>query len=134
MKQGDINAAALGASTLMAQALSDPAVAEELKSKKDDNFSGSVNTLSGDVLVKFGKIIAACAFLFSLGLFIFYLVKSRKNKDNYHKAIMWRDSLTTFGAAAIFSLGSGLIFFLLALLLYRSYRTRKLKCSTCGAK
>lgn len=134
MKQGNINAAALGASTLMAQALSDPAVAEELKSKKDDNFSGSMNTLSGDVLVKFGKIIATCAFLFSLGLFIFYVGKSRKNKDNYHKAIMWRDSLTTFGAAAIFSLGSGLIFFLLALLLYRSYRTRKLKCSTCGAK
>ncbi len=133
MREDDIDAAALGASTLMAQALSDPAVAEELKSEREDNFSGELDAISGEVIWKFVRIIATCAFVFCLVLFLLYIGKSRK-KDNYHKAIMWRDSLTTFGWASLLSLGSGLIFFFLALLRYRSYRTRKLKCSTCGAK
>ena len=47
---------------------------------------------------------------------------------------MWRDSLPVFGWTALLSLGSGIIFLAFAFLLYRSYRTRKLKCTTCGTR
>ncbi len=134
MKNGDINSAALDASLMISKALSDPTVAEELRSKQPDNYMGNINTLSGEVIGKFVRIIATCAFIFCLALLFSYLIKSRKKADNYHKAIMWRDSLLTFAWASLFSLGTGLIFLLIALLLYRFYRTRKRKCSTCGTR
>lgn len=134
MREGDINRAVDDATNLVSQVLTDPAVAEEIRSRQPDNHSGTVNALSGEVIWKFIRIVATCAFLFSLVMFVRYLFKGRKKSDNYHKAIMWRDSLPVFGWTALLSLGSGIIFLAFAFLLYRSYRTRKLKCTTCGTR
>lgn len=134
MKNGDLDAAVAGAVSMISNALSDPAVAEELRSSQPDNYMGEVKTLSADVIWKFAKIVAACAFLFCLALFIYYMFSSAKKGDNYHKAIMWRDSLPAFGWASVFSLGTGIPFLFLAWWRYRSYRTRKRLCSTCGTK
>lgn len=133
MRENDLDAAVSGAVGLMADAIENPEVAEELRSDNADNYSGNIATLSKEAVWEYIMIIAGCVFLFSLALFCYDLYHSRKS-DNYHKAIMWRSHLTTFGWCALFSLGSGLIFYLLALFLYRSFRTRPRKCSTCGTR
>ncbi len=133
MREDNIGAAVLGAVTLMSEALTDPAVADELRSSQGDNYSGSLNPISGEVIWGFIQIIAGCVFLFSLGFFIYNIVKTRK-LDRYEKAIAWRNSLVTFGWCSLLSLGSGLVWLLIAFLMYRRTRTKPLKCSTCGAK
>lgn len=133
MQNGNLDAAVADATSMITQALSDPAAAEELRSAEPDDF-GAFDALSADVIWRFVRIVAACAFTFCMALFFYYLTKSRKKTDNYHKAIMWRDSLPTFGWISLFSIGTGLLFFLLALWLYRSYRTRRRHCSTCGTR
>ena len=55
-------------------------------------------------------------------------------QNGYDKARTWRGHLKTFAICAILSLGTGIIFWLLALWLYRSNRNRRLKCPTCGSK
>lgn len=75
MRNGNLDAAVADATQKIAGALSDPTVAEELRSSQPDNYMGSINTLSSDVIWKFIRIVASCAFLFSLALFIYYLSK-----------------------------------------------------------
>lgn len=134
MKNGNIDAAVLESTHLISQALSDPKVAEELRSEDPDNYSGGVDALSPDVIWNFVKIVAACCFFMSLAMFTHYLIAARRQKDYYHKAIKWRGTLVSFAVLSVFSLGTGIVFFLLALFLYRSYRTHRRKCSTCGAR
>lgn len=133
MRDNDINAAVGNAVSLACDALTDPAVAGELKSAEADNYSGAMKVLSKDVLWEFVSIVALCMFLLSLAIFIYDLVTMRK-VDNHGKALTWRRHLTTFLVLGILSLGAGLIFWLLALWLYRVMRNRRIKCPTCGAK
>lgn len=133
MREDNISAAVNDATSLVYQALTDPAIADELKSTQPDNYSGTIQTLSGDVIWEFVQIIAVCAFF--LGLVIFCVDLSRNRKlDNFHKSQAWRNHLRIFFWIGIVSLGTGLIFFLIALFLYRTQRTRPRKCPTCGSK
>lgn len=133
MRRDNLNAAVNDATTLMCDALEDPAVAEELRSTQPDNYSGAVATLSADVIWEFARIVAGIFFLLGLGLFCYDLWNQRK-LDNYDKAMMWRHHLTTFLVTGIVSLGTGLIFWLLALWMYKSRRNARRKCPTCGAR
>ncbi len=132
MRENNLDLAVEGAVNLIGEAVTDPSVAEELRSDLADNYSGNVDSLSGEELWSYVKIIAACAFVFTLSIFILNLFTQRK-RDNYHKAIRWRDLLPIFAGGTLFSLGSAVPFLILAFLLYRYYRTRRRKCSTCGA-
>lgn len=134
MKQNDINGAVTAAATALHARLTDPEVAEEIRSGEHDNFGGSINTLSGDVIWKFVRILVACAFLYSLVLFILDLFRSRGKRSAYERALMWRSHLPSLLWASLFSLGSGLIFALLAYLIYRYNRLRPVKCGCCGSK
>lgn len=80
MREGDINRAVDDATNLVSRVLTDPAVAEEIRSRQPDNHSGAVNALSGEVIWKFIRIVATCAFLFSLVMFVRYLFKGRKKE------------------------------------------------------
>lgn len=133
MRDGNINAAVNDATQLMCDALTDPAVADELHSDMADNYSGAVSTLSADVVWEFIRIVAGFFFLFGLGLFCYDLWNQRK-LDAYNKAMMWRRHLTTYLICGIVSMGCGLAFWLLALWLYRMARSRRIKCPTCGAR
>lgn len=133
MRENDINKAVDNATTLIADAMSDPAVAEELRSSQPDNYSGNLTTLSGDVIWEFIQICAGLIWLFALAVFIHDLYAGRK-LDNYHRSMMWRGHLGTYIWTSIFSMGAGLIFLLIAYFLYRTSRVRRIKCPTCGAR
>lgn len=134
MKEGNLNQAVLDATALTVSALEDPTVAEELRSKEKDNFSGVGETLDASVFYTFISWLAVIVFLISLGYFVSLVVKSRKYPDFYHKAFIWCDSLSTFGWLTLASIGSGAIIWLMAFLMYRHWRTKPRLCSTCGAK
>lgn len=129
----DLNKAVNDATALMYDALTDPAVAEELRSAQPDNYSGTLETLSMDVVWEFLQIVALCAFLLCMAIFI-YDLRSTRRLDNYSRAQTWRKHLKTLFWVGVVSMGSGLIFWLIALWLYRIYRTKRIKCPTCGAR
>lgn len=134
MRDDDLASAVLGATSKISDALTDPAVAEELRSEESDNFGAAVDSLDPKVILIFVKWVAAVMFLFALGCFIKDCLKARKRPTNYSKSIMWRSHLMPYVWFSILSLGAALPFLLLAFWQYRSWRTRPLKCSTCGAK
>lgn len=134
MKENNLDAAVDGATMMIANAISDPAAAAELRSGQSENIRGGMSALDPAVLWKFVRVVVALMFLCSLLLFIRDCVASRKFRGNYSKAGMWRSHLTMYFWVGLLSLGAGLIFLLLAYLLYRSWRNRPLKCSTCGAR
>lgn len=133
MREGNLNGAVDAATSLLYDALTDPSVAGELKSEQPDNYSGTLQTLEPDVIRNFIWIVALCVWLFALGVFIRDLYTSHRY-DNYHSAMLWRRHLKIYFWLGVLSAGAGLIFFLLALVIYRRTRTRRIKCPTCGAK
>lgn len=133
MKEGNLDKAVEEATADIYAAMTDPAVAAELKSDQSDNFAGATKVLSTEVIWQFIEIVAFCAFLFALGLFV-YDMRAGRRLDPYEKTLMWRRHLPTYWGAAALSLGAGLVFALLALWRYRTVRTRPRKCDTCGHK
>lgn len=133
MREDNIGEALDASTKLISAALTDPSVAEELRSEQPDATGDEINTLPKEVLFKFAKIVIGIVFIFMLVMFIIDLITIRR-RDNYSKALAWRSHLTMYFLGALFSLGLGLPFALLALFFYRSYRTRRIKCDTCGTK
>lgn len=132
MRENNLDLAVEGAVSLIAEALSDPEVAEELKSDLADNYSGNITSLSGKELWGYIKFIAGCVFLFTLA-FVVYNFFALRRSDNFHKAVRWREQLPLYVATTIFSLGSAIPLLLISFLLYRFYRTRRRECPTCRA-
>lgn len=133
MRRGDIDAAVVSAAGDIAAVLSDPAVAEELRSQQADNFSGVSGAISAEVIWQLVRIVAGCVFLFCLVLFAADLLAMRR-KDNYRRSMIWRNHMSTYWWTVLFSVGITLPLVLLALFLSRYYRTRPRRCDTCGAK
>ena len=133
MKAGNLDQAVDQSTTLICEAVSDPAVAEELRSTQGEG--QAVQYLSKEILWQFACILATMAFLFCLALFCWDLVANSRSKyDNYQRAVMWRRHLVTYFIGGILSMLTGMIFFLLALFIYRMYRTKPRRCPTCGHK
>lgn len=133
MRNGDLDGAVLASVSQIAEILSDPSVAEELKSGQRDNFKGRTETLDKSILLKFIGIIIFICFLVSAVSYI-RTAMSAKGKDNYHKALVWRHSLNSLGWLIPFSAGCASVFYLLALFNYNRNRKRRRLCSTCGSK
>lgn len=134
MKEGDLDEAVENSVSIIVSALEDPAVAEELKSSESDNYSGDFPSLSPEVFIRFIKIIATILFLVAASIFIVTAFNARKKGDNYQKAQCWRGSLTWLFWIGLVACGAGLLFWALAFLIYRTYRTRKIRCPRCSAK
>ncbi len=133
MREDDIDAAVNNATKTIALAMTDPAVAEELRSSDADNYEGAMQTISSDTIWGLVRIVAWIVFLFALVSFIRDLYNGRK-LSNYNKAMLWRDHLATYFWCSLLSLGAGLIFFILAFWFYRSIRTKRRICPNCGTK
>lgn len=133
MRDGNLDAAVNDATAMISRALTDPAVADELRSRQPDNYEGHITAIDSSIFWKFVEYVVWLMLLLSLGLFCHDLWRGRK-LDGYHKSLMWRDHLKTYMLCAVLSLGAGLIFWLLALWRYRSTRTHRRKCPTCGAR
>lgn len=134
MQDDDLPAAVLAATDKIYGALTDPVVAEELRSEEADNFAGAIDSLDPKVIWTFVKWVATVMFLFALFCFISDCVKSRRLGSNFSKAMMWRAHRTPYIWLSALSLGLALPFLLLAMWKYRRWRTRPLRCGTCGAK
>lgn len=132
MKADNINAAVSAATSTICAALTDPAVADELRSSQPDNFGGEV--ISSEVVRKFAEFVAGIVFLISVFKFFSCMFKARKEDVYYHKAMIWRRSLPSFGWLSLFSFGAGLVTLFFAWRMYRHYRTKRIRCSTCGSK
>ena len=133
MKNDDLARAVDESTASVEAALTDPAVAEELRSSQPDNYSGAVHTLSADVIWKFVCWVAFFMFAAALCLFIADVAGSRK-RDNYKRAVLWRSHLVTYGVLGVLSMGAALPFLLIAWWIYRSSRNRRRRCPTCGAR
>lgn len=137
MKKGDIGAAVNESTELLCEAIEKPEVAEELRSSQAENRMGMASqqeSLSPEVLWNFFYIVVGCLFLASIIYFGFCVSKARKSHGLYAKAEFWRGRLLAFLLLGVFSCGTSLIFWLLALFLYRYYRMRPRKCPNCGGK
>jgi uncharacterized protein len=123
---------ALNASTLhIYRLLSDPTALEEIKSDIEEE-----DALDEEVLMNFLLIICGLFFIASAVMYILAWRRARaaKAQGNYARALAWRKELVWQFCLGLLSAGTGLIFWLLALLHYRRRRTRRIKCDTCGTK
>lgn len=134
MREGKIDDAVNESTALIFDALTDPAVADELRSEQEGP-QGENDVLSKEVIWEFLFLVMGIAFMFNLTLFCYDLFSiSRGRFDSYQKSMMWRKHLVSYLIGGVISAGTGLIFFLLALFLYRVYRTRPHRCPTCGKR
>lgn len=115
------------------KALSDPKVAEELQGEGHHGKYWRLRILDSNMLMVFMMIVAGCVFLFTLALFISDFVNTRL-RDNYRRAMTWRNHLNTYWWGAGLSFGAALPISLLAYALYRRARDVTEICDTCGAK
>lgn len=121
MRQGNLDMAVSDAASMMTSALTDPAVAEELKSGEADNYGGA-DLLDAAVIWKFIRIVAGSMFIFAVLLFVRDCWSIRRLQGNYVKAEKWRSHLAAYFWLGVLSLGAGLIVFVIAYLIYRRWR------------
>ncbi len=133
MREGRLDAAVEGATASIAQALTDPAYADELRSASNAFGGQTTESLDSEVFEQFLMLIAGCAFLIGAGIFFSDLISMRKRKQ-YARALVWNKHLATFIILGILSCGAGLIFALLAWWLGKYFRNRPIPCDTCGTK
>lgn len=133
MKKGDLDGAVLGSVKLIVSALEDPAVADELRSSQSD-LAGGGSVLDINVFLSYIWGVAAVLFFVALIYFFTGFAKARKRRDNYGKAESWRSMLKPMAWLSLFTAGAALILLAASWLIYRFWRTRRLKCPTCGAR
>lgn len=132
MKEGNLDAAVLATVSDVANVLSDPVAAEELRSSQKDAWENQEG-VTGDDIRTFVYWVVFILFLISLALLAYDLINSRR-KDRYQKAMIWHNHRTSYWILAAASLGLGLLPALIAE--WHRYRARNkpIKCNVCGAK
>lgn len=133
MKRGNLDMAVTGAVGDIYAALTDPAVAGELRSAQGEAGLSRIKALDKDVLWNFLVLVAGCVFLFTLVLFISDFSGTRR-RDNYRRAMTWRNHMRTYWWGSLLSLGTALPIAILAYILYRHARDVAELCDTCGGK
>lgn len=129
MRDGNLFGAITDTLTEISRIISDP-------DHRDELMSGQTSGAAGLSDYDFWQIIfwiCTAVFLFSILLFCFDLYKGR-HLNQYEKATLWRSHLSIFWICAVFSFGAGLLTALMALWLTRLYRTKPVRCDTCGAR
>ncbi|MDE7108592.1 MAG: TPM domain-containing protein [Muribaculaceae bacterium] len=135
MKRGDLDAAVEASAADVAAVLSDPAVAEELRSSEKDAWERSRESdITDGTLLSFAGWVAFGVFMVALGLFIYDTVKSRRQPDRYHKALVWHHRRGSYWLLTLCSLGAALPIALLAEWKRRRERNKPLICPVCGKK
>lgn len=134
MQAGDNISQALNAATeTIYDAMTNPAVADELRSEQGETISGNLKALNKDVILQFFEFIGIIVFFLIAALFILDW-RDARHKDKFHKALIWRRRLTTYWWSLLLSMGTTLPFALLATFLYRHSRNAPETCPTCGSK
>ncbi|MCM1291204.1 MAG: TPM domain-containing protein [Prevotella sp.] len=129
MREGNLYEGLVSTLTALISILENPDNKGEVMSEK----VGGMEVLSKYDFWQIMFWICSALTCLSLFLFIFDVFSVRK-KDNYTKAQLWRNHLSLYWVLGIFSLGMGIIFPIIVLFLRKYYRSKRLKCDTCGAK
>ncbi|MDE5902936.1 MAG: TPM domain-containing protein [Muribaculaceae bacterium] len=133
LKDGSINQAVSNGVDMIYEVLTQPEVAEELRSAHTDSAADRIRAIDGDTIWNFLWVTAVCVFLFTLVMFFIDLFASRKH-DHYRRAMIWRAHLQTYWWGAVLSCGLALPLALIAWWLYRHLRDVPEICDSCGAK
>ena len=133
MREGDLDAAVLASVNDVANVISDPVAAEELKSSQKDAWETAQGGVTGEDIRTFVTWLVWILFLFSVGMLIYDIFATR-NKDRYRKALMWHNHRTAYWILAACSLGLGLIPAAIAEWMRHWARNKPMKCPTCGGK
>lgn len=133
MKDGNLNQAVAGAVDMINDVLTEPSVAEELRSDHNPGFADNIKAIDGKVIWSFLWVVALCVFVFTLAMFFIDFFTTRK-RDNYRRAMTWRSHLKTYWWGALFSCGLALPIALIVWRLYRHSRDVTEICDSCGAK
>lgn len=131
MKENDLDGAVKAVSADVANVLSSPEAAEELKSAKGEAWEEMPES---DISEEDFIVFTLCVIF---GLFIIAFAKyfsdshSFKKLDRYTRARKWHDNRTTYLLLAVFSLGLGLIPYWLSRRKYHQARNGKMTCPAC---
>ena len=131
MKEGNLDEAVVAVTKDVANILSDPVAAEELKSNKKDAWEEMQESdFSEEDLISLVLFVVITLFVISLIKYIYDSRRLRK-ADRYTQARGWYDSRTTYILLATFSLGLGLIPYLLSRRKYKNARNKPMSCPAC---
>ena len=134
MREGNLDNAVYNSAASVAAALSDPTVAEELKSSKGEAWERTPESDvdAGDLLA---LLFLTVGIMFIISWFLYFYDRSRlKKMDRVTQAQVWHSRRPTYIGLAIGSLGFGLIPYLLAERQRKKTRNKPMECPTCKAK
>lgn len=132
MREGNLDAAVMASVGEVANVLSDPVAAEELRSSESDAWDrADVGDLRDDFHT-FVRWIVVILFLFACGLLVYDLIRSR-GKDRFHASQIWHNHRSAYWILAAASVGLGIIPALIAEWMRRRSRNKPMKCPSCGA-
>ncbi|MCH5227786.1 MAG: TPM domain-containing protein [Muribaculaceae bacterium] len=134
MKQNDLDGAVVAVSADVANVLSNPEAAEELKSQEKEAWEKAPETdLTEEDFI--GFVITIVVVLFLISCFkLAYDSHQYKHLDRYSQARKWYESRTTYLLLAVFSLGLGLIPYWIYRRKYNKARNKPLVCPACKGK
>lgn len=131
MKNGDLDGAVKAVTSDVANVLSSPEAAEELKSSKQDAWSEAPESdLSEEDFITFTIFVVVTLFVIAMFKY-FYDSHQYKKLDRYEQAIGWDNNRTTYILLAVFSLGLGLLPFWLGRRKYKKARNSPMQCPAC---
>lgn len=134
MKNGDLDGAVAAVAADVANVLSNPEAAEELKSSKREAWDEmSESNITTEDFISFVIIVIFGLFILSI-LKFFYDNHRLKKLDRYSQARGWHDGRTTYLLLTIFSLGLGLIPYWLSKYKYNRARNKPMSCPACKGK
>lgn len=131
MKNDDLDAAVVAVTSDVANVLSNPEAAEELKSRNKEAWEEMPESdITAEDIV---SIAVAMVLMIGAFAYIMYFINARnyKRKDRYSQARAWSDNLSIYMLLAFLSLGIGSIPYFLAKRRYRKLRNDPMKCPSC---
>lgn len=134
MKGNNLDGALVAVTSDVANILSDPQAAAELKSRKKDAWEKMPESdISEEDFITFTLCVVLTIFLIAIIKF-FYDSKKFKKLDRYTQARKWEDNRTSYILLAVFSIGLGLIPYWLSRRKYHNARNKPMQCPTCKGK
>lgn len=134
MKEGNLDGAVVAVANDVANVLSDPIAAEELKSNKKEAWEEMPESdLTAEDIVAIVLSLMAIAALISFFIY-FKDVNSYKKRDRYNQARGWQKDFDIYLMLGFLSAGIGFIPYFLAKRRYKKLRNDPMSCPACRGK
>lgn len=131
MKENDLDGAVTAVAKDVANVMSSPEAAEELRSRQADNWNQMPESdITAEEIWSLVMIIVISVFFVSMGMY-FYDSGKLKKQERYTQALAWHEKKNTYLLLSLFSLGLGLIPYFLVTRKYKKARNSPMKCPTC---